>query len=177
VRDITKRKRAETELAESRRLLKAILDNIPDPAWLKDTQGRFLACNEPLAQLYGRKIEEILGKTVFDTIPSKAERITREDQEVIATGKPIRAEYPTTDALGQTRWFDSIKSPVFNQRGEVTGTVGIARETTERRQTDEALRVSEDRFRSVWEHSIDGMRLDRPPRAHPGRQRSVLPPR
>ena len=159
VRDITKRKRAETELAESRRLLKAILDNIPDPAWLKDTQGRFLACNEPLAQLYGRKIEEILGKTVFDTIPSKAERITREDQEVIATGKPIRAEYPTTDALGQTRWFDSIKSPVFNQRGEVTGTVGIARETTERRQTDEALRVSEDRFRSVWEHSIDGMRL------------------
>ena len=162
VRDITKRKRAETELAESRRLLKAILDNIPDPAWLKDTQGRFLACNEPLAQLYGRKIEEILGKTVFDTIPSKAERITREDQEVIATGKPIRAEYPTTDALGQTRWFDSIKSPVFNQRGEVTGTVGIARETTERRQTDEALRVSEDRFRSVWEHSIDGMRLTDP---------------
>src|ERR1017187_7075868 len=162
VRDITKRKRAETALAESRRLLKAILDNIPDPAWLKDTQGRFLACNEPLAQLYGRKIEEILGKTAFDTIPSKAERITREDQEVIATGKPIRAEYPTTDALGQTRWFDSIKSPVFNQRGEVTGTVGIARETTERRQTDEALRVSEDRFRSVWEHSIDGMRLTDP---------------
>ena len=85
--------------------------------------------------------------------------MTREDQEVIATGKPIRVEQPLTDALGQRRWFDTIKSPIFNERGEVTGTVGIARETTERQQTDEALRVSEERFRSVWEHSIDGMRL------------------
>ena len=83
----------------------------------------------------------------------------REDQEVVATGKPIRAEHPVTDLLGRKHWFDTIKSPVFNERGEVTGIVGIARETTERRQTDEALRVSEERFRSVWDHSIDGMRL------------------
>src|ERR1017187_10527367 len=159
VRDITKRKRAETELAESRRLLKAILDNIPDPAWLKDTQGRFLACNVPLAQFYGLRIEEILGKSVFETIPPEAERLAREDQQVITTGKPFHVEQPITDAQGQKRWFDTIKSPIFNERGEVIGTVGIAHETTERRQTDEALRVSEDRFRSVWEHSIDGMRL------------------
>ena len=159
VRDITQRKNAESALAESRRLRKAILDHIPDPAWLKDLQGRFLACNEPLAQLYGRKIEEVLGKTVFDTIPLEAERMTREDQEVIATGKPIRTEQPATDAPGQRHWFDTIKSPIFNERGDVIGIVGIARDTTERRQTDESLQVSEDRFRSVWEHSIDGMRL------------------
>jgi PAS domain S-box-containing protein len=159
VRDITKRKRAETALAESRRLLKAILDHIPDPAWLKDTQGRFLACNVPLAQFYGLRIEEIVGQSVFETIPPQAERLAREDQQVITTAKPFHVEQPITDAQGQKRWFDTIKSPIFNERGEGIGTVGIAHETTERRQTDEALRVSEDRFRSVWEHSIDGMRL------------------
>jgi PAS domain S-box-containing protein len=158
-RDITLRKNAERALAESRGFRQAILDNIPDPAWLKDIQGRFLTCNEPLAQVYGLDSKDILGKTVFDTIASQAERLTREDQEVLVTGKPIRVERPLTDALGRKRWFDTIKSPILNERGEVTGTVGISRETTERHQTDEALRVSEERFRSVWEHSIDGMRL------------------
>ena len=157
--DITRRKDAERALAESRGLRQAILDNIPDPVWLKDLQGHFLACNEPTARAYGLSVEDTLGKTVFDTIPSEAERMTREDQQVIATGKPVRVEEPFTDAQGQTRWFDTIKSPIRNARGEVTGTVGIARDMTERRETDEALRVSEQRFRSVWEHSIDGMRL------------------
>ena len=159
VRDITQRKSVERALAESRGLQKAILDNIPDPAWLKDIQGRFLACNEPMARIYDLNVKEILGKTVFDIIPAEAERLTREDQQVIATEKPIRVEHPFPDARGQHHWFETIKSPIFNELGEVTGTVGIARETTERRQTDEALQVSEDRFRSVWEHSIDGMRL------------------
>ena len=159
VRDISQRKRTERALAESRGLLKAILDNIPDPAWLKDIQGRFLFCNESLAQIYGLRVEDILGKTLFETIPAEAERLTREDQEVITTGKPIHVELPLSDTRGQRRWFDTIKSPIFNERGEVTGTVGVSRETTERWQTDEALRVSEERFRSVWERSIDGMRL------------------
>ena len=159
IEDENKRKAAETALVESRGHRKAILDNIPDPAWLKDIQGRFLACNEPMARVHGLTIGDILGKTLFETIPLEAERLTRGDQEVIATGKPIRVEQPLADAHGLERWFETIKSPIFNDRGEVTGIVGIARETTERRQTDEALRVSEDRFRSVWEHSVDGMRL------------------
>jgi PAS domain S-box-containing protein len=153
------RAQAERHIHELNVLLRAILDNIPDPTWQKDIQGRFLFCNEPLALIYGRSMEDIIGKTVFDISSSDAERMTREDQEVIATGKLIQVEQQYTYAGGQKRWFDTIKSPIFNERGEVTGTVGISRETTERHQTDEALRVSEERFRSVWEHSIDGMRL------------------
>jgi two-component system, cell cycle sensor histidine kinase and response regulator CckA len=157
--DITQPRSTERVLAESRGLRKAILDHIPDPAWLKDVQGRFLACNEPMARVCGLRIKDILGKTVFETIPSEAERLTREDQEVVATGKPTRVEQPFTEAGKQRRWFETIKSPIFNERGEVTGIMGISRETTERRQMEEALRFSEERFRSVWEHSIDGMCL------------------
>ena len=138
--DLTERKRAEASLIKSRGLLKAILDHIPDPAWLKDVQGRFLACNRPLAILYGRRVEDILGKTLFETLPADAERLARVDQEVIATGKPIRVEQQFSDARVQRRWFDTIESPIFNERGEVTGIVGISRETTERRRVEEHVR-------------------------------------
>ena len=158
-RDLTHRKKAERALAESQAFRKAILDHIPDPVWLKDLQGHFLACNEGVAQVYGKRVQDILGKTVFETIPSKAEELNRQDQDVIASGQPIRVEQLFTDAWGQKRWFDTIKSPIFNERGEVTGTMGVSRDTTKRRHSDEALRNSEERFRSVWEHSFDGMRL------------------
>ncbi len=153
VRDINDRKRSQRALDESRRLLRAILDNIPDPAWFKNMQGCYLACNMSLAHFHGLRVKGILGKTVVDIVPAAAERLSREDSEVVAAGKPIRFERPVPDALGQQRWFETFKAPVFNEQGEVIGTVGISRETTERRRTDEALRVSEERFRSVWEHS------------------------
>ena len=119
-RNITLRKKAERALAESRGFRQAILDNIPDPAWLKDIQGRFLACNEPLAQLCGLEAKDVIGKTILDVIPADAERLIREDQEVVATGKPIRVERTITDALGRTRWFETIKSPILNELGAVT---------------------------------------------------------
>ena len=78
-RDLTPRKNAEKTMAEGRRFRKTILDHIPDPAWLKDAQGRFLACNEPLLRFYGRSVQEVIGKTVFDVVPSSAERLARED--------------------------------------------------------------------------------------------------
>jgi PAS domain S-box-containing protein len=134
-RDLTPRKEAENQ-----RFRKAILDHIPDPAWLKDAQGRFLACNEPLLQLYGRSMQNVIGKTVFDLVPSSAERMTREDQEVIASGKRLRVEKPILQATGETRWFDTIKSPILNEAGGVTGTVGIGRDTTERRRNEERIR-------------------------------------
>src|SRR4029078_11740581 len=66
VEDITERKRSEEVLAKTQKLQKAILDNIPDPAWLKDADGRFLACNQPLARLFGQSAEHVLGKSVSD---------------------------------------------------------------------------------------------------------------
>ena len=139
-RDLTPRWEAERAEAEARGLRKAILDNIPDPAYLKDAQGRFLACNEPLLRFFGRPMQEVVGKTVFDTNPREAQELAREDQEVIATRRPLRAERPITDNTGQQRWFETIKSPLFDGAGALAGTVGISRDITERRRTEERIR-------------------------------------
>jgi PAS domain S-box-containing protein len=138
-RDLAAWKQTENAQIETRVLRKAILDNIPDPAWLKDTQGRFLVCNEPLRRLYGRAMSEIIGKTVFDLVPAVAERLNGEDQQAISTRKSIRVERPISDAEGQTRWFDTFKAPIFNRSGKVTGTVGISRDITDRRQSQQHI--------------------------------------
>jgi PAS domain S-box-containing protein len=142
--DISRRKQAEEALRAAERLPKAILNHIPDPAWLKDAQGRFLGGNHALAKFYGRSPEAITGKTVFDCIPAEAARMTREDQKVMTTRRPVVSEALITDAQGRPRWFESVKSPLLNERGDVSGTVGIARDITERKQTEILLHVQRD---------------------------------
>jgi PAS domain S-box-containing protein len=139
--DITQRKEAEEALKEAQRLQKAILDNLPDPVWLKDVKGRFLACNQALARVYGQPMEAIIGKTTSDFAPDEAARLTRQDRQIIRSGQSIMVDVPIRGAQGQVRWFETIKSAILNDQGEVTGMVGASREVTQRKQAEDALKM------------------------------------
>jgi PAS domain S-box-containing protein len=139
--DITARKRAEEALRQAEQLQKAILDNIPDPVWLKNREGRFLACNLALARFYGQKPEGVIGKTVFECATAEAALLDSEDKRAIETRRSIRMEIPIADAEQQVRWMEIIKSPIYDERGEVSGTVGAARDITQRRQAEEVLKL------------------------------------
>ena len=143
-RDITERKRAEEALKEAERLQKAILENIPDPVWLKDVQGRFLAVNQALAHFYGRPAEAIVGKTALECARPEADRLEQEDRRVMQGRSSVVVEEPHTDAQGQTWWFESVKSPLFNEQAEVIGTVGIARDITGRKHAHSLLQAQRD---------------------------------
>jgi len=155
-RDNTQRKLAERALRQSQHSLKAILDNIPDPAWLKDAQGRYLIGNKSLAQIYECQLEEILGKTVFEVFPECAPALIRGDKETAISDKPVRSEQVIPDADGHSRWFDTIETPIFNEQNEVTGTAGIARDVTESKMMEASLRESEARYRSLFENMLEG---------------------
>ena len=144
IQDITKRKSAEEALEMSRILQDALLHNIPDPAWLKDAEGRFLACNEPLARLLGQPRHAIAGRTLLDLDPHEAARLIAEDQQVMQAGKPGRFEWRRVDPQGRVGWFETIKSPLLGERGDATGTVGIARDITERKWVENLLRCQRD---------------------------------
>ena len=75
VEDITERKQTHEALERAQRQQQAILSNIPDPAWLKDTAGHFLACNEALARTYRQPPEAILGQTVSAFVPETSRRV------------------------------------------------------------------------------------------------------
>ena len=84
--DITERKQAQEDLRQSQLQQKALLDNIPDAAWLKDKESRFIAVNEAFARAAGYSAEGLVGKTDFEIWPKEVAETNRsEDQQVILT--------------------------------------------------------------------------------------------
>ena len=144
IQDITSRKSAEEALEMSRIVREALLNNISDPVWLKDAEGRFLACNEPLARLLGKPRQTIVGQTLFDLDPQTAAQLTSEDQGVMQSAKPGCFESRRTDSQGHVAWFETIKSPLLAEHGTAKGTVGVARDITERKWVENLLRLQRD---------------------------------
>jgi PAS domain S-box-containing protein len=140
IRDITKRKRAEEALRESQLHQKAILDNIPDIAWLKDKESRLIAVNEPFGKSCGFEPEDLVGKTDLDIWPRDlAERYRADDKEVMESGKRKQVEEPLKDNEGRILWIETIKTPIYDEHGDISGTAGIARDITERKRAEEKL--------------------------------------
>jgi len=109
----------------------AILDNIPDIAWLKDVQGRFIAVNEPFAKACGFRVEEIIDKTDLDIWPRElALNYRADDQEVIDSKKRKCVQEKLICQGGGEQWIETIKTPFFDDQGKVIGTTGIARNIT-----------------------------------------------
>jgi PAS domain S-box-containing protein len=144
--DITTRRLHQIQLLEGARQRRAFLDSTPDIAWLKDREGRFVAVNVPFAQAAGRAgPEAVLGQTDYDLWPHDlAARYRADDEEIIATGLHKRIEEPLVDAKGVTRWIETFKTSIVGDHGEVIGTTGIARDITERKNAEHALRVTND---------------------------------
>jgi PAS domain S-box-containing protein len=145
LRDITTRKRVEEKLQETKHQQKAILDNIPDIAWLKDRKSRYIAVNEPFGKACGIKPEDIGGRTDLELWPRElAEKYRKEDKVVLQSGRQKRIEEPLVDKHGKSIWVETIKSPIYDENGNVVGTAGIARDVTEKKMAREQLsRINE----------------------------------
>ncbi len=162
LRDITELKRAEILLDKTRRQQAAILNNIPDLAWLKDRESRFIAVNDAFGKVCRRSPESIVGHTDLDFFPEELARHYRaDDREVIATGRRKALEEKLVDADGASRWIETFKAPVFNDAGEVIGTAGIAHDITHRRQMEQSLRESEEKFAKAFQSSPDAVLIAR----------------
>lgn len=137
VQDITAQKEAEALLKETLLRQNAILDNIPDMAWLKDLDSRYIAVNEQYLKISGKNIDDIIGKTDHDIWEKEfADKYRRDDLEVIQSGKRRQIEEFQRDHTGREYWVETIKTPIRNAQGNVIGTTGIAREITERKKAE-----------------------------------------
>jgi PAS domain S-box-containing protein len=149
-RDITDRIQTEDELERLRIVQQSILDNIPDMAWVKDKERRFIAVNNALAASTGVPIQEMIGKTDLDYYPKDiAEAYMADDLQVIHTEQRKTVEEPFIGATKELVWIETVKTPLHNEKKEVIGTTGIARDITKRKQIEEQLRESETRFREL----------------------------
>src|SRR5690606_16485802 len=127
----------------------ALLDNIPHMAWMKNTEGVFMAVNEAFARACGYPKADVLGKTDKDIWPLEhAERYMQDDRRVMASGEKFFAEEPIVDG-GHVKWFETFKTPIRDARGVAIGTVGLARDITERKQAEEQRHLLERRMQET----------------------------
>src|SRR6185503_9700126 len=147
ISDITERRQAEAALATERDLLQALMDNIPDTIYFKDTASRFTRINRAQASVLGVFApEDAIGKTDLDFQETDLARsFYEEEQRLFQTSESLinRIEFnPTPD--GQPRWFSATKVPIKDEAGYVIGIVGISHNITERRQAEAALAAERD---------------------------------
>ncbi|MEN9563171.1 MAG: hypothetical protein RIR73_1415 [Chloroflexota bacterium] len=134
VQDITEQKQAEEKLQKIFLQQEAILNNIPDMAWLKDTESRYIAVNEQFLRICNLSYESIIGKTDDDIWDAAyAQKYKADDLEVILSGTRKTVEEVQKDGRGREYWVETTKTPIYNERREVIGTTGIAREITQRK--------------------------------------------
>ena len=128
----------------------AILNILPDMAWLKDNKTRFILANRLFLKACGREEEKLIGKTDFD-IWSKdlAEKYHQDDLKVIKTKKSMSAEDVFVDIHGNFYYVQILRKPVINSAGQVIGLTGILRDITLQKKTDEMYKKSEERYRKL----------------------------
>ncbi|MDY6948816.1 MAG: response regulator [Pseudomonadota bacterium] len=149
-----------------RALLRTVIDNVPDFIYAKDVDGRFLVANTAVARNLGMTPDQLLGKHDFDLFPAEVARSFHEDEQaLIRSGKPlVGREEIVTDASGQPQNFLTSKIPVHDERGRVTGLVGIGRDITSAtrmvaemrlaREAAEAANRSKSEFLANMSHEI-----------------------
>jgi len=150
VEEVGQRREMMEALRTAQQLQEALLCNIPDAAWLKTTDGRYLAVNYAFARSCGWTRAEIVGRTDRDIWPEeRAARYHEEDARVLESGQPLVTEECIDAGDGLVRWYETVKAPVRDASGKWIGTVGVRRDITERKQAEEALRRSEEQLRQV----------------------------
>ena len=156
--NITKRKQAEDRLKLRESYLTAIIENQPGLVWLKDKDSRFLAVNTAFALSCGKNTpDEVTGKTDLEVWPDQlAQKYMADDARVVGGKISASFEEQIFDR-GKLKWFETFKTPVFDEAGNVIGSAGYARDITERKQAEELLRESEARYRTLIENVGEGI--------------------
>lgn len=117
-----------------------LLDSVPDPAWLRDTAGCYIAVNSAYLRLCGKPREEVIGKKLEDVWPARmAATFFARDAKIIATGVLERDAGSQRSADGKLRHYEYELTPLRDEFGGIVSIAGFARDVTERQEAAERV--------------------------------------
>ncbi len=163
--DITERRAAEKEVKElhaatqkNLAFIQAMLSAIPTPVFFKDTEGRYLGCNQAFSELMGVAADQIKGKTVHDVWPGeKAKRYHQKDLDLIRSPGRQVSEFTVSDKHGRELDVIFAKDTFCDDKGDVAGIVGAFVDITDRKAAQEEIRQRQLFLESVLYHAPDAI--------------------
>jgi PAS domain S-box-containing protein len=153
ITDITKYKQAEETLRSTQEFLVKLLDNTPAPIYIVTADDqRYRLVNRAWEEFVGIRREEAIGYSIDERFPpAVAQQFQAVNQQVIDTGTPVIAE-EFVDVADGRHYFHTVKFPIKDALGQIEAVGGISLDLTQRKQAEEALRQSEERFRQMAEN-------------------------
>lgn len=143
LRDVSERlAQSIAALEETQMRLRTVLHTIPDMVWVKDLTGVYLDCNPEFERFFGATVAEISGKTDYDFVSRlQADAFRENDAAALASDTPcMNEEFVNYASDGHGVLLETIKTPMRDAAGNVTGVLGIARNITARRDVEDQLR-------------------------------------
>jgi len=145
VRYAIERKSVERRLRQSEAFYQSLVENLPQNIIRKDAHGRFTFANQRFCAELGLGIEEIIGKTDFDFFPPElAAKYQEDDRRVMTTGEVYDAVEEHTTPDGLTHYVQVVKTPVYDDTGQIIGIQIIFWDVTEKTLAESRLREAHD---------------------------------
>ncbi len=149
--------RAEQALRESEQRFRDLFEGSPDAIFVEDYNSLVLDVNPAACRLHGMTRDELIGKTVVELVPQHLAARARRDFQALVEGRLMEIEGVSLTRDGRSVPVE-VKASCVDYAGKPAVLLHV-RDITERKSAEAAARSSEMLFHSVWENSVDGMRL------------------
>lgn len=152
--DVDEAVRREQQLQQERSLLRAIINAVPNPIFVRDLEGHYIMVNKSFLETEQLALEDVIGKEASDIHPPElVTRIEQEDQSVIENGKPLlNIDFVSKD---QKLYYKLAKIPVWDDNGKMIHIVGFSNDITEIELARQTLEQSEALYRILAAHLPD----------------------
>ena len=155
--DITDSKKEEEALEKSEAQFRTILKSMHYGVYTFDTEGRFTYVNDVVAKRSGYPREWHLERTLFDLVREQERDLVRKNFEASARGESVPPyEFGYYRPEGDMVWVH-ISTTAIREGGRIVGVLGLLLDVTKRRKAEEALKDSEQRYRTLFENSRDAI--------------------
>ncbi len=162
VRTAADRWRLDRTLQQERKLLQALMDNVPDAIFFKDRNLHFTRVNSAEAAMLGQAdAASVVGRQLGEVLPHEhAAAIEDQERDILERGVPVIDKVEAVvDAAGVVTWHSITKVPI--RRGEeAVGLIGIARDITKRKQAEDYLRRAHDELQKAVEERTGWLRQE-----------------